>query len=110
MCQADSRKCLCVVGWTGPNALYTEGNNVLADYCTWPCVYNQFLQSSNCPSTTTATTTTPTTTTTTTTTTPTTKTTTTRSPSDLLADLSKQINYALSLLEQLKAQFQLEGQ
>ena len=111
MCQADSGKCLCVVGWTGPNAFYIEGNRVLADYCTQPCFYNQFAQSSNCASTTTTTTTTPTTTTTTTTTTPTTTTSiTTRSPSDLIADISEQINNVLSLLEQLKAQLQLEGQ
>ena len=112
VCQADSGKCLCVVGWTGPRAFYIEGNRVLADYCTQPCFYNQFVQSSRCASTTTTTTTTPTTTsttTTTTTTTPTTTTTTTRSPSDLLDDLSKQISNALRLLEELKAQLQLEG-
>ena len=110
MCQADSGKCLCVVGWTGPSAVYIEGNRVLADYCNRPCFYNQFAQSSRCASTTTTTTTTPTTTTTTTTTTPTTTTTTTRSPSDLVADLTKQISDALSLLEQLRVQFQLRGQ
>ena len=113
VCQADSGKCLCVVGWTGPRAFYIEGNRVLADYCTQPCFYNQFVQSSRCASTTTTTTTTPTTTstttTTTTTTTPTTTTTTTRSPSDLLDDLSKQISNALRLLEELKAQLQREG-
>ena len=113
VCQADSGKCLCVVGWTGPSAVYIEGNRVLADYCTQPCFYNQFVQSSRCASTTTTTTTTPTTTstttTTTTTTTPTTTTTTTRSPSDLLDDLSKQISNALRLLEELKAQLQREG-
>ena len=113
VCQADSGKCLCVVGWTGPRAFYIEGNRVLADYCTQPCFYNQFVQSSRCASTTTTTTTTPTTTstttTTTTTTTPPTTTTTTRSPSDLLDDLSKQISNALRLLEELKAQLQREG-
>ena len=103
MCQADSGKCLCVVGRTGPGTVYIEGNRVLADYCTQPCFYNQFVQSSRCVSTTTTTTTTPTTTTTTTTTrtTPTTTTTTTtRSPSDLLEDLTKQIRDALLFFEQ----------
>ena len=113
VCQADSGKCLCVVGWTGPRAFYIEGNRVLADYCTQPCFYNQFVQSSRCASTTTTTTTTPTTTstttTTTTTTTPTTTTTTTRSPSDLLDDLTEQIGNALRLLEELKAQLRLES-
>ena len=110
MCQADSGKCLCVVGWTGPNAVYIEGNSVLADYCSQPCFYNQYVQSSNCASTTTTTTTTPTTTTTTTTTTTPTTTTTTRSPSDLLADLTELFDNVSSLLERLKEQFQLEGQ
>ena len=111
VCQADSGKCLCVVGWTGPSAVYIEGNRVLADYCTQACFYNQFVQSLRCASTTTTTTTTtPTTTTTTTTTTTPTTATTTRSPSDLIADLTKQVSDALYLLEQLKTQLQLEGQ
>lgn len=99
MCQSDSGKCLCVVGWTGPRAFYIEGNKVLADYCDQPCFYNQHVQSARCASVTTTTTTT---TTSTTTTTPTTTTTTTRSPSDLVEDLIKLINNALSLLNQLK--------
>ena len=86
MCQADSG--------TGPSTVYIEGNRVLADYCTQPCFYNQFVQSSRCVPTTTTTTTTPTTTTTKTTTT------TTRSPSDLLEDLTKQIRDALLFFEQ----------
>ena len=89
-CQADSGKCLCSVGWTGPNAFYTEigGNRrVLADYCIQACFYNNDFKNSACaddppPTTTTTTTTTPTTTTTTTTptTTTTTPTTTTATP------------------------------
>ena len=120
MCQVDSGKCLCAVGWTGPNAFYIEGNRVLADYCNQACFYNQFAQSAICASTTTTTTTTttpttttttPTTTTTTpttttTTTTPTTTTTTTRSPSDILAELIRQIKDALELLAQLEGRIQ----
>ena len=89
-CQINSGKCLCAVGWTGPNAFYTEirgDRRVLADYCQRPCFYNNNFKNSDCandppPTTTTTTTTTPTTTTTTTTstTTTTTPTTTTTTP------------------------------
>ena len=116
LCQTDSGKCLCSVGWTGPNAFYTEigGNRrVLADYCIQTCFYNNDFKNSACaddspPTTITTTTTTPTTTTATTTpttktTTPTTTTsTTTRSPSDILVELCAKFRMALSLLEQLK--------
>ena len=122
MCQADTGKCFCAVGWTGPNAFYIEGNRVLADFCNQSCFYNQFARNPECaadspPITTTTTTTSPpttTTTTSTTTTTPpptttttttpptTTTTTTTRSPADILAELCEQINMAQSLLNQLK--------
>ena len=88
MCQEAMGKCLCVVGWTGPDAFYIEGNRVLADYCNRPCHYTPVVKNPGCaadaPPTTTTTTTTPPTTTTTTTTTstppPTTTTTTTTPP------------------------------
>ena len=76
VCQTDSGKCLCHVGWTGPNAFYiNDQNTVLADYCTQPCVYNGDFKNTDCaaePPPTTTTTTTTTTTMSTTTTLPTT--------------------------------------
>ena len=62
-CQADIGKCLCVVGFTGPNAFYIEGNYILADFCNRACFYNIFFQSSECAATTTTTATTTTATT-----------------------------------------------
>ena len=133
MCQEAMGKCLCAVGWTGPNAFYIEGNRVLADYCTQPCHYTPIVKNLECaadappttttttttpltttsttttsttPPTTTTTTTTPPTTTTTTTAPPTTTTTTTtRSPADILAELCEQIKMAQLLLNQLKEIF-----
>ena len=67
-CQADIGKCLCVVGFTGPNAFYIERNQILADFCNRPCFYNIFFQSSECAATTSTTTSTTTTTSTSTTT------------------------------------------
>ena len=120
-CQTDSGKCKCVVGWTGPDAFYIDGNHVLADYCNDPCHYTSVVKNSTCaadahPTTTTTTTVSPTTTsnttktsatppeTTATTTTPltTTTTTTTRSPANILAKLCEQIGMAQSLLNKLK--------
>ena len=49
--QADSGKCSCSVGWTGPNAVYTEigGNRrVLADYCIQACFCNNDFKNSAC--------------------------------------------------------------
>ena len=69
-CQADIGKCLCVVGFTGPNAFYIEGNHVLADFCNRPCFYNIFFQNSECAATTTTPPSTTTTTSTSTITTP----------------------------------------
>ena len=43
-CQPDIGKCLCVVGFTGPNAFYIEGNYVLADFCNRACFYNIFFR------------------------------------------------------------------
>ena len=124
MCQEAMGKCLCVVGWTGPDAFYIEGNRVLADYCNQSCHYTPIVKNPECAAdtppttttttttppttttTTTRTTTTPPTTTTTTTTTPTTTTTTTRrSPADILAELCEQIKMAQLLLNQLKEIF-----
>ena len=86
-CQADSGKCLCYVGWTGPNAFYIDvENRVLADYCIESCFYNQFFRNLTCaadapPATTTKTT--------------------TRS----LAELCEQLHLAQSSLKQLKSIF-----
>ena len=86
-CQTDSGKCLCYVGWTGPNAFYIDDkNHVLADYCTEPCFYSEFFRNLTCASDT------PTTTT---------RRNTTRSP----AELCGQLRMAQSLLKRLKSIF-----
>ena len=121
MCQTVSGKCKCVVGWTGPDAFYIEGNHVLADYCNKSCHYTSVVKNSKCaayaqPTTTTTTTASPPTAsnttktsatppeTTATTTTPltTTTTTTTRSQTNILAKLCERIDMAQSLLNKLK--------
>ena len=61
MRQTVSGKCKCVVGWTGPDAFYIEGNHVLADYCNKSCHYTSVVKNSKCaayaqPTTTTTTT------------------------------------------------------
>ena len=91
-CQTVSGKCKCVVGWTGPDAFYIEGNHVLPDYCNKSCHYTSVVKNSKCaayaqPTTTTTTTATPTT---------------TRSPANILTKLCEQIDMAQSLLNKLK--------
>ena len=48
MCQEAMGKCLCVVGWTGPDAFYIEGNRVLADYCNQSCHYTPIVKNPEC--------------------------------------------------------------